>query len=115
MIVEASFRQACITRETTTADYLVANLDHNMIPHIKYILELEPKPLDFKSQITMQLIASFSISTETRLRQLLRGEVNSEGKLFLLLTRLRVLNDENCLDIIIKGVLLEQMPFHTVL
>ena len=110
MIIEASFRQARINLESTKADYLVANLDHDLIPHIKHILELEPKPADVYSQIKNQLIKSFSISAETRLRKLLRGEVVSEGKPSLLLTRLRALNGGNCSDAVIKSVFLEQMP-----
>ena len=110
VIIEASFRQARINLESTKADYLVANLDHDLIPHIKHILELEPKPADIYSQIKNQLIKSFSVSAETRLRKLLRGEVVSEGKPSLLLTRLRALNDGNCTDAVIKSVFLEQMP-----
>ena len=60
----------------------------------------------------MRLIASFSISAETRLCRLLRGEVISQGKPSLLLTRLRALNDGSCTDTIIKSVFLEQMPSH---
>ena len=112
VIVEASFRQAQINLESTKADYLVANLDHDLIPHINHILELEPKPRDIYTQIKTRLIASFSISAETRLRRLLRGEVISEGKPSLLLTRLRALNDGSCTDTIIKSVFLKQMPSH---
>ena len=110
VIVEASFRQAHIRLETTKADYLVANLDHDLIPHIKHILELEPKPADLYTQIKNRLISSFSVSEETRLRRLLRGEVVSEGKPSLLLTRLRALNNGSCSDTVIKSVFLEQMP-----
>ena len=112
VIVEASFRQAQINLESTKADYLVANLDHDLIPHIKHILELGRKPRDIYTQIKTRLIASFSISAETRLRRLLRGEVISEGKPSLLLTRLRALNDGSCTDTIIKSVFLDHMPSH---
>ena len=112
VIVEASFRQAHINLESTKADYLVANLGHDLIPHIKHILELEPRPRDIYTQIEARLIASFSTSAETRLRRLLKGEVISEGKPSLLLTRLRALNDGSCTDTIIKSVFLQQMPFH---
>ena len=110
VIVEASFRQARINLESTKADYLVANLDHDLIPHIKHLLELEPKPADIYTQIKNKLIQSFSISAESRLRRLLRGEVVSEGKPSLLLTRLRALNDGSCTDAVIKSIFLEQMP-----
>ena len=85
-------------------------MHHDLIPHIKHILELEPKPADIYSQIKDRLIKSFSVSAETHLRKLLRGEVISEGKPSLLLTRLRALNDGSCTDAVIKSVFLEQMP-----
>ena len=110
VIVEATFRQTRIHLESTKADYLIASLDHDLIPHIKHLIEIEPKPIDIYSQIKNTLIASFSISAETRLRRLLRGEVISEGKPSLILTRLRALNDGNCTDNIIRSVFLEQMP-----
>ena len=87
----------------------MANLDHDLIPHIKHLLELEPKPADIYTQIKSKLIQSFSISAELRLRRLLRGEVVSEGKP-LLLTRLRALNDGSCTDAVIKSIFLKQMP-----
>ena len=43
VIVEASFRQARIYLKSTKADYVVANLDHDLISNIKHILEMEPK------------------------------------------------------------------------
>ena len=89
-----------------------STFDHDLISHIKHILELEPKPHDLYSRIKTRLIASFSILAETRLRRLLRGEVISEGKSPLLLTRLRALNDGCCTDTIIKSVFLEQMSSH---
>ena len=71
---------------------------------------MEPKPEDLYTQIKNHLISSFSISEETRLRRLLRGEVISEGKPSLLLNRLRALNNGSCSDTVIKSVFLEQMP-----
>ena len=110
VIVETSFRQARINLESTKADCLVANLNHDLIRHIKPLLEFEPKPADIYTQIKNKLIQSFSISAELRLRRLLRGEVVSEGKASLLLTRLRALNDSSCTDAAIKSIFLEQMP-----
>ena len=108
--MKATFRQARIHLESTKADYLIASLDHDLILHIKHLTEIEPKPIDIYTQIKNTLIASFSVSAETRLRRLLRGEVISEGKQSLLLTRIRALNDGNCTDNIIRSVFLEQMP-----
>ena len=112
VIAEASFRRAHIRSESIKADYLIASLDQDLVPHIKHIIEAEPKPADVYTQIKNRLIASFSISAETRFRRLLRGEVILDGKPSLLLTRLGTLNDGSCSDTILKSVFLEQMPSH---
>ena len=81
-----------------------------LLTYIKHLLELEPKPADIYTQIKNKLIQSFSISAESRLWRLLRGEVFSGGKPSLLLTRLRALNDGSSTDAVIKSIFLEQMP-----
>ena len=60
--------------------------------------------------IKARIIAGFSTSSESRLRQLLKGEVMSHGKPSVILKRLRSLNDCNCSDEIIKSIFLDQMP-----
>ena len=110
VVAEAAFRRANVLTESVKADYIIANLDHDVIPHVKHLIELDPKPADIYTQIKTRLISSFSASAETRLRRLLRGEVVSEGKPSLFLTRLRALNDGSCTDNILKSVFLEQMP-----
>ena len=66
VVVVASFRQAHIRLETTKANYLLANLDHDLIPHIKHILELKPKLADLYTEIKIRLISIFCVSEETR-------------------------------------------------
>ena len=112
IVAETAFRRAHIRTEATKADYLIASLDRDLVPHIRHITEVEPRPADIYTQIKNRLISGFSISAETRLRRLLRGEVISDGKPSLLLTRLRALNDGSCSDAILKSVFLEQMPSH---
>ena len=68
VIAEASFRRAHIRSESIKADYLIASLDLDLVPHIRHIIEADPKPADVYTQIKNRLIASFSISAETRLR-----------------------------------------------
>ena len=46
VIAEASFRRAHIRSEPIKADYLIASLDHDLVPHIRHIIETEPKPVD---------------------------------------------------------------------
>ena len=110
VVAEAAFRRAHVRTESVKADYIIANLDHDLIPHIKHLIELDPKPADIYTQIKTRLISSFSASAETRLRRLFRGKVVSEGKPSLFLARLRALNDGSCTDNILKSVFLEHMP-----
>ena len=71
---------------------------------------MNPQPNDLYTRIKNRLLSSFSVSPESRLRQLLKGEVISDGKPSLLLNRLRNLNDGNCSDEIIKTIFLDQLP-----
>ena len=56
------------------------------------------------------LISAFSKSSETRLRQLLRGEVFAEGKPSLLFNQLRSLNYGVCSDQVLKATFLDKLP-----
>ena len=96
--VEASFADARIITEATKAHSIIANLDTDLIPHIRDIITAVPRSIDQYTQIKNSLICAFSKSPETSLRQLLRGEVFAEGKPSLLLNRLRSLNDGVCSD-----------------
>ena len=108
--VEASFAHARIVTEATKAHSIIANLDTDIIPHIRDIITAVPRPIDQYTQIKNRLISAFSKSSDTRLRQLLRGEVFAEGKPSLLLNRLRSLNNGVCLDQILKAIFLDQLP-----
>ena len=108
--IEASFAQAGLRDGTTKAHTLIANLDANLIAHIKDIITMNPQPNDLYTRIKNRLLSSFSVSPESRLRQLLKGEVISDGKPSLLSNRLRNLNDGNCSDEIIKTIFLDQLP-----
>ena len=108
--VEASFADARIITETTKAHSIIAKLDTDTIPHIRDIITAVPRPIDQYTQIKNRLISAFSKSSETRLRQLLRGEVFSEGKSSLLLNRLRGSNNEVCSDHVLKAIFLDQLP-----
>ena len=108
--VEASFADARIVTEATKAHSIIANLDTDLIPHIRDIITAVPRPIDQYTQIKNRLISAFSKSSETRLRQLLRGEVFAEAKPSLLLNRLRSLNDGVCSDQVLKAIFLDQLP-----
>ena len=82
----------------------------DLIGHIGDIITTQPQPADLYMRLKNRLLASFSISSETRLHQLLKGEVIFDGKPSLLLNRLRNINDDNCSEEVIKAVFLDQLP-----
>ena len=108
--VESSFGTARIVTEKTKADFVIANLELEIVAHVEDILTIIPPPPDIYTRIKERIIAGFSASSESRLRQLLKGEVLSDGKPSSVLNRLRSLNDGSCGDEIIKSVFLEQLP-----
>ncbi|XP_033231556.1 uncharacterized protein LOC117182577 [Belonocnema kinseyi] len=108
LIVEAALARARITSEKSKAQELIAQLDPDIVAHVKDIINLQPDNL--YSQIKDRLISTYSISNEAKLRQLLKGEVVNEGKPSLLLNRLRSLNDNACSDDVLKSIFLEQLP-----
>lgn len=112
--VEASFRRANITTEGTKADHVITTLDHEAMMAIREIAVLHPQPNDVFTQIKARLVASFSASTESKLRQLLKGQVLLDGKPSLILNRLRGLDvGSKCDESIIKSVFLDQLqPNH---
>ena len=105
VFIRLDFRSSSVAiNRLETSDALASNIRH--------IIEVVPRPADVYTQIKNRLISCFSISAETRFRQLLRGEVISDGKPSLHVTRIRALNDGNCSDAILESVFLEQMPSH---
>ena len=108
--IEASFAQAGLPDKTAKAHTLIANLDFDLIARIKDIITMNPQPNDVYTRIKNRLLSSFSVSPESRLRQLLKGEVISDGKPSPLLNRLRNFNNGNCSNEIIKTIFLEQLP-----
>lgn len=61
-------------------------------------------------QIKNRLISCFAVSSESRLRQLLKGELSGEGKPLLILSRIRSLSQDKCSGEVIKTVFLDQLP-----
>ncbi|XP_076657538.1 uncharacterized protein LOC143361781 [Halictus rubicundus] len=92
--VESSLSAARINNQKTMADVVVAALKYDVVTTIKDILFMSP------------------VSAESKLRQLLKGEVLSKGKPSQILTGLLNLNDGSCSDEIIRAVFLEQLPSH---
>ncbi|XP_033222797.1 uncharacterized protein LOC117176653 [Belonocnema kinseyi] len=108
LIVEAALARAKITTEKSKAQELIAQLDPDIVAHVKDIINSQPQ--DIYHQIKDRLIKTYSISSETKLRQLLKGEVVNEGKPSLLLNRIRSLNDSACSYDVLRSIFLEQLP-----
>ena len=107
--VESAFASCRITAEQSKADFVIANLDVDVINCVRDLLTAAERPADIYTQIKEKIINNFSVSAETRLRQLLKGQVSSSGKPSLSLARLRAL-DSNCGEDILKTVFLDQLP-----
>ena len=62
----------------------MANLDHDLIPHIKHILELEPEAAGVYSQIKDRLIKRFSVRLQSfaKIAQR-RGDLGREPLFYL--------------------------------
>lgn len=107
--IESSFERARITSETSKAHSLIESLEPDLIAHIKDLIVVRPEPDNLYTLIKDRLISSFAVSAETRLRQLLKGEVHQEGKPSLFLNKLRSLNDSGCSDAILKTIFLDHL------
>ena len=110
--VESSFNVARITVEITKADTVIETLKPDVLACIKDIISIRPRPHNLYTLIKEIIITSFSISAETHLRQLLKGESLTSGKPSFILTQLRNLNEFGCTNEIIKFIFLEQLPAH---
>ena len=107
--VESTFASCRITAEQTKADFVIANLDGDVINCVRDLLTAAERPDNIYTQIKERIISNFSVSAEARLRQLLKGQVSSSGKPSLILARLRAL-DSNCGEDILRTVFMDQLP-----
>lgn len=108
--VELLFDYVGVQTEKTKAGAVLAALDCETVMTVSDIITLEVSPPDLYSRIKQRLISTFSISSESRLRQLLKGELSGEGKPSLILSRIRNLSQDKCSDEVIKTVFLDQLP-----
>ncbi|XP_043463993.1 uncharacterized protein LOC122499611 [Leptopilina heterotoma] len=111
--IEAAFNSARITSEGTRAEYLIAELDPEILLCARDIIITTPRPANIFSKIKQRILAAYSVSSKARLRQLLKGDFPSDGKPSLILTRLRSLGGAQCNEEVIKSVFLDQLPVST--
>lgn len=108
--VESSFRSARITSQKTRADIVMAELDAEILLCVRDLMSIDPQPDDLYERIKERIISSYAVSSESRLRQLLKGEVLTDGKPSHILNRLRSLSDAKCSEEILKAIFLDQLP-----
>ncbi|XP_015436653.1 PREDICTED: uncharacterized protein LOC107191996 [Dufourea novaeangliae] len=110
--VEATFRNARIVDEQTKVDFIVGALDFEVIASFKDFVTDDDVTNPYR-KIKNRVISAYAASSERRLRQLLKGQVLTDGKQSHILCRLRNLNDNKCDDAIIKSIFLDQVPGQT--
>ena len=111
MQAEIALRNAGITASSTKADCITENLDHEALQVICDIISGEPRPADIFERVKKRLIDTYDIPVETRLRQLIKGQVSTLGKPSLILNRLRGLNT-GANDDVLRSVFLQQLSPH---
>lgn len=107
---EVSMRNSRIAAEHTKADTVLAALDVEVLGCVRDIITADPAPANIYEQIKTRIIATYAPSDEAKLRKLLRGQVGTDGKPSLILSRLRGLNDGNVENNVIKSIFLDQLP-----
>lgn len=108
--IELLFDYAGVRTEKTKAGAVLAALEFDTVMTISDIITQQTPPADIYQQIKQRLITSFAVSSESRLRQLLKGELSTEGKPSLILNRIKNLSQGKCGEEIIKAVFLDQLP-----
>lgn len=108
--IEGAFRSAGVTTEQTKADYVLQVLNYEEGQSIRE-LALDPNIENRYTKIKERLIGAFSASSETRLRQLLKGQILTDGKPSFILQRIRNLNSEKFVDeAVVKSIFLDHLP-----
>ncbi|XP_051159318.1 uncharacterized protein LOC127280402 [Leptopilina boulardi] len=108
--VEAVFANGRITSDKTKSNHVIEQLDADVIICIRDLIIINPRPENLYDRIKARIIGHFSVSSEARLRQLLKDDVSSAGKPSQILSRLNNLNDNRCGTDIIRSIFLDQLP-----
>ncbi|XP_058790136.1 uncharacterized protein LOC131663646 [Phymastichus coffea] len=98
-----------IIASPTKADFIAEKLDIETLQVVSELLQRDPRPDNLYQLMKDKLIAAYSSSAETRLRRMMKGQVPTDGKPSLIITRLKALNT-GATDNIIQSVFLEQLP-----
>lgn len=107
--VEAAFSLSNITADTTRFRHVITQLDSQTLPAISDII-LNPPANNKYQAIKDRIMSSFAETSESKLRQLLRGIDPRDEKPTLLLQRIRNLADGQVSDALLRTLFLEQLP-----
>lgn len=108
--VESVFDRNRVKTEHAKAQLIMAQLDADTLSCVRHIIMSDPKPADAYSQIKVGIIAHFATSQETRVFQLIHGDILSSGKPSQILSRIRCLNAGNCSEEVLKTIFLAKLP-----
>lgn len=103
--LESAFSNYKVTSERSKANYVMP-----VLLCARDIISMRPVPADIFTQLKNRILSAYSVSAEARLRQFLKGDIASDGKPSLLLTRLRSLDDGSCSKDVLKLIFLDQLP-----
>lgn len=107
---EISMRNANIRSSSTKSDIVLAALDVEVLGCVRDIITASPPPNDIFEQVKQRIIATYAVSEEAKLRKLLKGQVGTDGKPSLVLSRLRNLSNGMVDDNVIRQIFLDQLP-----
>ncbi|XP_011860171.1 PREDICTED: uncharacterized protein LOC105557520 [Vollenhovia emeryi] len=110
--VEASFRNANITVDSTKVDHLIASLDPEVISHIRDLITADPPPDNLYKVLRDRILATFAVSPEARLRQLLKGQVLEDRRPSHLLSHMNQLNGGQCSPAVLRSFFIELLDTH---
>ncbi|XP_011863925.1 PREDICTED: uncharacterized protein LOC105559893 [Vollenhovia emeryi] len=109
--VEASFRNANITVDSTKVDHLIASLDPEVISHIRDLITADPPPDNLYKALRDRILATFAVSPEARLRQLLKGQVLGDRRPSHILSQMNQLNGGQCSSpAVLRSLFIELLP-----
>lgn len=108
--VESIFERNRIETECSKAQIIMAQVDADTLACVRHVVMSNPKPVDAYTQIKNGIIFHFALSQETRMFQLIRGDVISSGKPSHVLSRIRSLNAGNCSEEVLKTIFLAKLP-----
>ncbi|XP_051167324.1 uncharacterized protein LOC127285386 [Leptopilina boulardi] len=110
MQIELMFDCNRIRSERQRAGHIVSVLDYEIVQTISDLLSANPPLERLYTSIKERIITNFSVSPEKELRSILRGEILTDGKPSLILSKIRHLSRGRCSEEIIKAVFLDHLP-----